>query len=202
MCVFCACCAHRCSEKFSVSTAWCYVCFVPAVPVVSLRGSLCLQPDVMCVLCLQYQLFQWEVLCVYSLMLCVFCACSTSCFSERFSVSTVWHLMCVFCVLCLQYQCLVESCSEKFSTSTAWRVCVLCLQYQYLVESCSEKFSSPGDRRQHLIKTHHYPANFRFHRLRCAGDQQRWVWCVWSVTTLCYAGDKQIFHEKKKNHEK
>ena len=125
-----------------------------------------------CILCLLFTSLQWEVLCVYSLMLCVFCACSTSCFSEKFSVSTVWHLTCVFCVLCLHYQ--------------------------YLVESCSEKFSSPGDRRQHLIKTHHYPANFRFHRLRCAGDQQRWVWCVWSVTTLCYAGDKQIFHEKKK----
>ena len=158
LCVFCACSTSCFSEKFSVSTAWCYVCFVPAVPVVSVRSSLCLQsdvcfvpavpvvsvrsslclqPDVMCVLCLQYQLFQWEVLCVYSLMLCVFCACSTSCFSEKFSVSTVW---CVFCVqyqlfqwevlcvyslmLCVFCACSTSCFSEKFSVSTAW--CYVC----------------------------------------------------------------------------
>ncbi|KAK7106238.1 zinc finger protein 511-like [Littorina saxatilis] len=46
--------------------------------------------------------------------------------------------------------------------------------YQCLVESCHEKFSTPDERRHHLIKAHHYPANFRFHRLQpTSGKNQK-----------------------------
>lgn len=38
--------------------------------------------------------------------------------------------------------------------------------YRCLVESCLQKFESPDSRRQHMIKVHHYPSNFRFHQLR------------------------------------
>ncbi|XP_015281790.1 PREDICTED: zinc finger protein 511, partial [Gekko japonicus] len=34
--------------------------------------------------------------------------------------------------------------------------------YQCLVESCAEKFKSSKDRKDHLIKVHQYPADFRF----------------------------------------
>ncbi|KAL8168559.1 UNVERIFIED_CONTAM: hypothetical protein K2H54_002047 [Gekko kuhli] len=34
--------------------------------------------------------------------------------------------------------------------------------YQCLVESCAEKFKSSKDRKDHLVKVHHYPPDFRF----------------------------------------
>ncbi|XP_064595054.1 zinc finger protein 511-like isoform X2 [Liolophura sinensis] len=36
--------------------------------------------------------------------------------------------------------------------------------FQCLVEECYEKFPSPLLRKDHLVKVHHYPASFRFHR--------------------------------------
>ncbi|XP_038066112.1 zinc finger protein 511-like isoform X2 [Patiria miniata] len=36
--------------------------------------------------------------------------------------------------------------------------------YQCLVESCQEKFNNSQNRREHLIKQHHYPADFRFQK--------------------------------------
>ncbi|XP_022093038.1 zinc finger protein 511-like isoform X2 [Acanthaster planci] len=36
--------------------------------------------------------------------------------------------------------------------------------YQCLVESCREKFADAQHRREHLIKDHHYPADFRFQK--------------------------------------
>lgn len=40
--------------------------------------------------------------------------------------------------------------------------------YQCLVESCPEKFSDSETRRHHMIKTHRYPANYRFDRRKKA----------------------------------
>lgn len=45
--------------------------------------------------------------------------------------------------------------------------------YQCLVESCGVKFPNPDDRRQHMIKVHCYPANFRFHRLKPTDPKHR-----------------------------
>ncbi|NWX93979.1 ZN511 protein, partial [Nothoprocta ornata] len=35
-------------------------------------------------------------------------------------------------------------------------------QYKCLVEGCAEKFKSSQDRKEHLVSTHLYPADFRF----------------------------------------
>lgn len=36
------------------------------------------------------------------------------------------------------------------------------LQYQCLVEGCTEKFKTSKDRKDHLVRRHLYPADFRF----------------------------------------
>ncbi|XP_046852159.1 zinc finger protein 511-like [Xenia sp. Carnegie-2017] len=36
--------------------------------------------------------------------------------------------------------------------------------YRCLVESCPDKFSNDGERKEHLVTVHKYPANFRFNR--------------------------------------
>ncbi|XP_007533757.1 zinc finger protein 511 isoform X1 [Erinaceus europaeus] len=38
--------------------------------------------------------------------------------------------------------------------------------YQCLVEGCTEKFRTSGDRREHLVRSHLYPPDFRFDRPR------------------------------------
>lgn len=35
-------------------------------------------------------------------------------------------------------------------------------QYQCLVEGCAEKFKTSKDRKDHLVRRHLYPADFRF----------------------------------------
>lgn len=45
--------------------------------------------------------------------------------------------------------------------------------YRCLVESCMDKFASCDSRRQHMIKVHHFPSNFRFHRLKPATSSPR-----------------------------
>ncbi|XP_064418574.1 zinc finger protein 511 isoform X2 [Latimeria chalumnae] len=48
--------------------------------------------------------------------------------------------------------------------------------YRCLVESCSEKFGTSRDRKDHLIRVHSYPSNFRFEKPKkaksCAGQQK------------------------------
>ncbi|KAL8617835.1 hypothetical protein ACOMHN_040183 [Nucella lapillus] len=45
--------------------------------------------------------------------------------------------------------------------------------FRCLVESCGDQFSAPDARRQHMVKAHSYPANFRFHRLRATQPPHR-----------------------------
>lgn len=51
-------------------------------------------------------------------------------------------------------------------------------QYQCLVDGCAQRFRSSGDRKEHLVRRHLYPADFRFDKPKkssgCArGDTQR-----------------------------
>ncbi|XP_059028728.1 zinc finger protein 511 isoform X1 [Mustela lutreola] len=41
--------------------------------------------------------------------------------------------------------------------------------YQCLVEGCAERFRSGGDRKEHLVRLHLYPADFRFDRPKRSG---------------------------------
>ncbi|KAF7251778.1 hypothetical protein EYD10_03080 [Varanus komodoensis] len=46
--------------------------------------------------------------------------------------------------------------------------------YQCLVESCPQKFKSSKDRRDHLVKVHQYPSDFRFDKtLKCKSSTKQ-----------------------------
>ncbi|XP_016090443.1 zinc finger protein 511 [Sinocyclocheilus grahami] len=44
--------------------------------------------------------------------------------------------------------------------------------YEYLVEGCGLKFKTSKERKDHLIRTHSYPADFRFDKAKISGRKQ------------------------------
>lgn len=53
----------------------------------------------------------------------------------------------------------------------------LLFQYQCLVEGCAEKFKTSKDRKDHLMRCHLYPADFRFDKPKKSRGYAGWCTC-------------------------
>ncbi|KAL2083051.1 hypothetical protein ACEWY4_020824 [Coilia grayii] len=104
---------------------------------------------------------------------CEFCCHISGC-SQRFDTlegyehhySTLHRHVCATCRRCLPSARLLDIHIQEWHDSLFTVMAQKQSMYQCLVEGCNLKFSSSVQRKDHLIRTHSYPADFRFDKAK------------------------------------